>query len=501
MLGEKAITSFISLENMTENARNPDLPKKFNLCKQFALLSFICISVMAIALGLTVSHFLTKDMVKREWETTAQFVRTETRQLILPENFKVQDYRTVSKRFEKLHRQITMMPGIARIKVYNPQGAIIWSDEKRLIGSTFPKNPELAEALGGQVVANLSLIRKGENVYERGPFQSLVEVYVPIFSSSNVDSQVIGVIETYRQAGTLFKDVQRARIVILLISLLGGLLLYISLFTVIRRASKKIDEQQGNLLAMQSELNASQRMAAVGEMAAAVAHGIGNPISSIRAAAQLAKLEFEETDGYDHSQSNQRNLLNIIQEVDRVEKRIRGLLNFARPLEPHPSPVEINLLLQDTVRVLNPRFDEAKITPRLQLTPALDQTVVDPIQIEQAFFGLLVNAIEATPSGGTVSITTDLVPFGSASQGLRISIEDTGEGIHPENLKRVFEPFFTTKPNGTGIGLPLAKKFVEKNRGSISLSKGSNGGTRVEVVFPITDTKSSVKDVEQPIAR
>ncbi len=280
----KSIASFMGVEYMTENTRNSDSPKKFNLCRQFALLSFICISVMAIALGLTVSHFLTKDMVQREWETTAQFVRTETRQLIPPENFKVRDYSTVSKKFAHLHRQITMMPGIARIKVYNPQGTIVWSDEKRLIGSTFPKNPQLTEALGGQVVTNLSLIRKGENVYERGPFPSLVEVYVPIYSSSNVDGEVIGVIETYRQADSLFKDIKRARFVILLVSLLGGLLLYISLFTIVRRASKKIDEQQGNLLAIQSELNVSQRMAAVGEMAAAVAHGIGNPISSIRAA-------------------------------------------------------------------------------------------------------------------------------------------------------------------------------------------------------------------------
>jgi signal transduction histidine kinase len=115
--------------------------------------------------------------------------------------------------------------------------------------------------------------------------------------------------------------------------------------------------------------------------------------------------------------------------------------------------------------------------------------------------GVLANAIEATPPGGTVSVTTDTVPFRNGFLGARISIEDTGEGIHPENLERVFEPFFTTKANGTGIGLPLAKKFAERNGGTISISRGTHGGVRVEVVFPAKDSQSSVKNVEQPVAR
>ena len=98
---------------------------------------------------------------------------------------------------------------------------------------------------------------------------------------------------------------------------------------------------------MQSELIASQRMAAVGEMAAAVAHGIGNPLSSIRAAAQVAMLDTDTETGASADGRMQKNLQSIMQQVDRVQKRMQGLLNFARPMEPHATPVEINALVRD----------------------------------------------------------------------------------------------------------------------------------------------------------
>jgi len=468
----------------TESSSRP--AKEYNLTKRFALLSFICIGVLTAALGFIVSYYLTKEMLDREWETTAKFVRTETRQFVRPDDFKARDFMTVAQKFEHLHQQIIMMPEIARIKVYSPTGVIIWSDEKRLVGSAFPDNPQLQKALGGKTVALVSPISKGENIYERGPYRNLVEVYVPIFSEDG--KEVVGVIETYRLADTLFRDIRRAGFVVLLVAFLGGGLLYLSLFGIVRRASRKIDEQRHNILAMQSELIASQRMAAIGEMATAVAHGIGNPLSSIRAAAQLATLECEEQSGCDQFQRNQGNLLNIIREVDRVEKRIRGLLNFARPLEPRLSPVDINQLLQDTVQAMQSRFDEAGVASRTELDPTLPKITLDPYHLEQVFLVLLTNAIEATPPGGTVTASSTAGSFRADARGILVSIEDTGEGIPPENRERVFEPFFTTKPHGTGIGLPLAKKFVERSGGLIAVTDGSKGGARVEIRFPISDS-------------
>jgi signal transduction histidine kinase len=263
------------------------------------------------------------------------------------------------------------------------------------------------------------------------------------------------------------------------------LLLYLSLFAIVRQAARKIKEQQENLLKVQSDLVASQRMAAVGEIAAAVAHGIGNPLSSIRAAAQVAKLDCNECEGPDLKQKTLTTLDEIIQQVDRVQKRMRGLLNFAKPMEPHPVAVEINSLLADIVSVLRPRFAEAGVHPQLDLEPNLPKVQLDVNHVEQIFMGLVTNALEATPKGGRVSIRSYMLKGNGSAASINVSIEDTGEGIPVDSRERVFEPFFSTKPDGTGIGLPLAKKFVERNRGKLTICEGSAGGARFEVMFPV----------------
>jgi len=175
----------------------------------------------------------------------------------------------------------------------------------------------------------------------------------------------------------------------------------------------------------------------------------------------------------------------IMQQVDRVQRRMRGLLNFVKPLAPDRAPVEINALLRDAVEVLRPRYNDAGVVSRLELQQNLPPMRLDPNHLEQVFQGLLTNALEATPRGGTVTISTKTRSAPENGGAVSISFEDTGEGIPPENRERVFEPFFTTKAEGTGIGLPLAKKFVERNGGTIELLDRPAGGTRVEVTFPL----------------
>jgi signal transduction histidine kinase len=116
------------------------------------------------------------------------------------------------------------------------------------------------------------------------------------------------------------------------------------------------------------------------------------------------------------------------------------------------------------------------------LDGTLPKPTLDPNQVEQALMGVITNALEATPRGGRVTVRTKL--HNANPRAVRISIEDTGEGIPAEYREGVFEPFFTTKFRGTGIGLPLAKKFVEKNGGTISISAARSGGTRVDIKFP-----------------
>ncbi len=453
-----------------------------NLTTRFGVYSFICIAIMTAALWYIVSDYLINQMLAREWQTTARMVRADVRQQIADEDFKTEDRKSAGHKFDALLRHVTLAPDIIRFKVYDPKGVVIWSDDKRLVGQSFPDNHELQEALRGEVVADMSSLDKKENVFEQGSYVRAVEVYVPIYGKDN--HELLGVLETYKRADSIYHDVQQARMVVLFGALGGGLLLYVSLFAIVRQAARKIAEQQENLLTMQSELIASQRMAAVGEMAAAVAHGIGNPLSSIRAAAQVAKLDCGDNDACQYQSGTGTALVNIIEQVDRVQKRMQGLLNFAKPMEPRPAPVELNPLLCDIIQVLQTRFTEAGVNPKLDLDRNLPKIPLDANHVEQIFMGLITNALEASPKGGSVTIRTRIEPGNGAAPKVTVSVEDTGEGIPLENRERVFEPFFTTKAHGTGIGLPLAKKFVERNGGTIRITEASSGGAKIDVTFP-----------------
>jgi two-component system sensor histidine kinase HydH len=465
---------------------NSFLFQQASLTTRFAVHSLICIGIMTVALWFLVSNYLINGILRREWETTAQFVRTEVREFLTAEDFTAKDRKPVGPKFAALLRHITLMPDIVQFNVYNPQGVAIWAAvDKKLVGRSFADNDKLQEAIQGKVVADMSSLSQPEN--ERGALQKAVQVYIPIYSDT--PRELFGVMEIYKRSDPIDRDIREARIVVLLGALCGGLLLYLSLFAIVRQAARKIKEQEENLLKVQSDLVASQRMAAVGEIAAAVAHGIGNPLSSIRAAAQVAKLDCDECEGPDLQQKTLTTLDEIIQQVDRVQKRMRGLLNFAKPMEPRPAPVKINSLLSDIVDVLRPRFAEAGVSPQLDLDRSLPEVQLDANHVEQIFMGLVTNALEATPNGGRVTIRTNTLKDNGSATNVHISIEDTGEGIPVDSRERVFDPFFTTKPDGTGIGLPLARKFVERNGGKIIISDGTSGGAKFDVVFPVGGSK------------
>jgi two-component system, NtrC family, sensor histidine kinase HydH len=454
-----------------------------SLTARFALHSFVCIGLMTVALWLLVSNYLINQILQHEWQATARIVQGEVKKFLEEYDFTAQDRKSVGHKFVALLNDMRQAPDIVHFRVYNSKGVVIWSDDKQTVGKSFADRDELRQALRGQVVADMSSGQKEKDAPTPVFAKGAVEVYVPIFADNG--RELLGVFETYKRADSIYNDIRDARMVVLLGALGGGLLLYLSLFAIVRKAARKIDEQQENLLKMQSELVASQRMAAVGEMAAAVAHGIGNPLSSIRAAAQVAMLDADEGNGAGPDRKMKENLQSIIQQVDRVQKRMQGLLNFAKPLEPHAVPVDVNALLRDVLESLRARFNNAAVVQQLDLDDNLPKVMSDASHLEQVFMGLITNAVEATPRGGRVTVRSKAFGDAGTARGVRVSIEDTGEGILLENRERVFEPFFTTKPHGTGIGLPLAKKFVERNGGAIKICDTPMPGTRIDVTLPV----------------
>jgi signal transduction histidine kinase len=231
-----------------------------------------------------------------------------------------------------------------------------------------------------------------------------------------------------------------------------------------------------NLRESRARLIQSEKLASIGEMSAAVAHGLRNPLASLRAAAQVVR-------HHPASPSSAEHLDAIIEEVDRLDRRITHLLSFSRPAPFQRSSVSVSRLIEEVVPTFAGLLRERRVELELDLAPGLPPVRVDPVQMEQALIEIISNAIDAMPQGGRLSVRASSHGTGETGQVL-VQIADTGRGIPADVLPSVCEPFFTTRVEGTGLGLAIAKRYVDQNGGHLKI-ESRPGATVVSVWLPI----------------
>jgi two-component system sensor histidine kinase HydH len=233
---------------------------------------------------------------------------------------------------------------------------------------------------------------------------------------------------------------------------------------------------------LRREVARSQRLASVGRLAAGVAHEIRNPLSSIKGFATYFK------ERYPDRPEDQQTADIMIQEVDRLNRVVGQLLEFARPISIKPKTISLEALLNDAVRLIKERAAEKNITVNTRNTARINTAWGDPDRINQILLNLFLNAIDAMENGGEldVEISSD------DSREICISVSDTGCGISPQHIPRVFDPYFTTKSTGTGLGLAIAHNIAEAMGGRISVESPQDRGTIFRVFFP--NSKESGSD-------
>lgn len=222
----------------------------------------------------------------------------------------------------------------------------------------------------------------------------------------------------------------------------------------------------------------SEKLAAVGELAAGIAHEVRNPLSSIRGFTQYLGRGFEPG-------SSEKECSDIvIKEIDRINNVVSDLICFSNPMEPDLQPVEINRLIIHTLRLVEADAKAKKVVFDTDLKADLPQIPIDEGQITQALLNILLNAMQATGTEGRITVSTTLVKDGTH---ILVSVEDDGPGISDDVKERIFDPYFTTHENGTGLGLPIVHKIVETHAGAIHITSPLHGrlGCNVSIEIPI----------------
>ncbi len=269
--------------------------------------------------------------------------------------------------------------------------------------------------------------------------------------------RVLGVLNVYLETGHV-QEPREEEFLSTFASTLAGIIIRTQAQESLRLADKRLHEQAA--------------LVQLGQMAAVVAHELKNSLAGVRGAIQVIGHR-PAPDGYDAAVIDE-----VIARVDAVDEFMNDLLLFARPPQPHLAPVDIIELAKDTCIFLN--ANPANHDVRLEIAGPPAVVMADASLLKIVLQNLLLNSAHAIQQKGTIRLSV-----AADARSCRIIVADDGPGIPPGVRDRIFAPFFTTKPNGTGLGLPTAKRLIDAHRGRISVECPTGGGTTVTIELPL----------------
>jgi len=239
-----------------------------------------------------------------------------------------------------------------------------------------------------------------------------------------------------------------------------------------------------DLAEQQTILVETHKLRALGTLTAGVAHELNNPVNNILLTAQFMKEDFEKLS----SEASLEMIDDVIDQAERCDRIISNLLDFARESEAKVEPVDLGVLVNETVKLAQNQMHLSGVKLKITVQPNLPRVHGDAKQLVQVFLNLVLNALDATPRDGSIELSAE--PDGQ--KFVSVTVKDTGCGIPPHLLNSIFDPFFTTKHSGdgrrggTGLGLSVSQGIVARHGGNISVVSSLESGTSVTVHLPVT---------------
>lgn len=261
------------------------------------------------------------------------------------------------------------------------------------------------------------------------------------------------------------------------------------------RTMRALKASHEELIQAQLQLIQAEKMESVGRLAAGVAHEVKNPLAIL-----LMGLDYLAEPGIRDADSDQDVTRAMRDAVHRADAIIRGLVDFSANRQLDAAPQDLNAMIRRSLLLVKHELTGNHVSLVTDLEPGLPEVLLDGTKVQQVFVNLFINAVQAMPGGGTLTVRTSTRRLTEATwdagsrqaERFRVGdyvviarVEDTGTGIPPDKLHKVFDPFFTTKPTGrgTGLGLTVTRKIIELHHGAISISNREEGGARVTLMF------------------
>ena len=310
-------------------------------------------------------------------------------------------------------------------------------------------------------------------IVESGTGKRYLEVVKPV----SLDESNLGFLKIGLSLGSMeiaWRNSLRAIFVLGLAILAAGILGMAAIFH-----NQHLHLQQ--VKALEIEVLHRERLSALGNMAAAVAHEVRNPLNAISMGLQRLKMEFQPADDQDQYSHLTEMMLG---EVHRLNSIVEQFLSLARPLEINAEALPLPEVLKELASLEDSDAKRSGVKIRVIAAPDLPALKADPDLLTQVLLNLMLNGLQAMPEGGTLTLEAK-----TSNSDFLIAVTDTGTGIPAENQRRIFDPYFTTKTKGTGLGLAISRRIVEAHGGTITATNETAGGCRFEICLPLYGAK------------
>jgi len=251
-------------------------------------------------------------------------------------------------------------------------------------------------------------------------------------------------------------------------------LMYQELKAFSQQMEEKIQKTTADLRKTEAQLIRSEKLAALGQLAAGIAHEIRNPLTSINI------LIHSLTENFPSENTNREDLRVIEEEIRRINEIVDQFLRFAKPASPLFEKTNLIPIFEEILQLLRPQIERGKVKVKKEFEP-LPLITVDKEQIKQVILNLLLNAVQAMPQGGHLTLRGKVA---DSDRWIRLSFRDSGMGIPEEDLNKLFDPFFSTKEGGVGLGLSIAHRIIDQHHGKIEVESAPGKGTLLTVWLP-----------------
>jgi signal transduction histidine kinase len=353
------------------------------------------------------------------------------------------------------------------------ENIISYSTNSEQVGVRNAGGKEYARALNGLKSSHLMSTASLLNLLPGSePISSKLMTYIPFRRENPLSERtddILGVTKVVQDLSDDMEAILRLQLTIIVVSILIMGTLFFILTQIVTKADQINEARAQERRRLEAKLNHAERLASLGEMVASVSHEIKNPLGIVRSTAEILNKRLK-----DQAPSSKHLSEIIIAETGRLDNIVREFLDFARPQMPQFTRGLINDLIEKIVEFMQHDFSKKNITVEKDLDSTLKPMNMDQNLLYRAFLNLFVNAVQAMPDGGTLSITTFLSK--DEKNKVIIMIKDTGIGISKEKLALIFTPFYTDKNRGSGLGLAIAQNIIEEHNGTITVESEEGEG-------------------------